>query len=655
MGTSGDGQVTALEGDRDPLAVSPAEMREMARAAVDLVVDLLADPRAHPALRRATPAEMRERIDAPPPAGPRPFGEVLDQLGRDVLPFKSRTDHPGYFAFIPSNGTFPGALGDFIASALNVIADSWLEAPAPSQMELTVLDWFKDWLGYPDAADGVLLSGGSAANLTALACARETLAGGMRDDLVLYASDQGHSSVARAARTLGFRPDQLRVLPTDAEFRMRPDTVDGAIRADLAAGRTPLAVCAAAGSTNTGAIDPLAELADTCERRGAWLHVDAAYGGFAVLTERGRRWLRGIERADSITLDPHKWLYQPFECGCVLVRDGRRLRRAFQIKPDYLLDTGSGEDEVNFADRGLQLTRMWRALKIWLSFQTLGADAFAAAIDRSLDLAGVAEGRIRESEELELLRPARLGIVCFRRRFGGERTEAELEALNRRLISALGASGVGFVSSTRLRGTFAVRLVALNHTTTAADVAEVLDWLAAAPAPEAAPVEPAGGARDRDQPPRVAADRSETLGAGWADGRDVTPEALRAISLFAALDEDSLSLLAATASTIAAKRGENITIRWGSGRSLYVILSGRVRVELDGRLVREQGEGEFFGELAALDWGAGYGYSRTASVIAASTVTLLAVPPDTLNRLARSSPALDRALREAVREHLPRS
>jgi hypothetical protein len=298
---------------------------------------------------------------------------------------------------------------------------------------------------------------------------------------------------------------------------------------------------------------------------------------------------------------------------------------------------------------------MWRALKIWLSFQTLGADAFAAAIDRSLDLAGVAEGRIRESEELELLRPARLGIVCFRRRFGGERTEAELEALNRRLISALGASGVGFVSSTRLRGTFAVRLVALNHTTTAADVAEVLDWLAAAPAPEAAPVEPAGGARDRDQPPRVAADRSETLGAGWADGRDVTPEALRAISLFAALDEGSLSLLAATASTIAAKRGENITIRWGSGRSLYVILSGRVRVELDGRLVREQGEGEFFGELAALDWGAGYGYSRTASVIAASTVTLLAVPPDTLNRLARSSPALDRALREAVREHLPRS
>jgi glutamate/tyrosine decarboxylase-like PLP-dependent enzyme len=651
MSESGGVDRGAPAADRDPLAVSAAEMREMAHQAVDLVVGLLADPRAHPALRRATPAEMRERIDAPPPAGGRPFAEVLDRLRRDVLPFKSRTDHPGYFAFIPSNGTFPGALGDFIASALNVIADSWLEAPGPSQIELTVLDWFKGWLGYPSEAEGVLLSGGSAANLTALGCARETLAGGMREDLVLYASDQGHSSVARAARTLGFRPDQLRVLPTDSEYRMRPDAVDGAIAADLTAGRTPLAICAAAGSTNTGAIDPLDELADICERRGAWLHVDAAYGGFAALSERGRAWLGGIERADSITLDPHKWLYQPFECGCVLVRDGRRLRRAFQIKPDYLLDTGTGEDEVNFADRGLQLTRMWRALKIWLSFQTFGADAFAAAVDRALDLAGLAEARIRASAELELLRPARLGIVCFRRRFGDGRSEPEVEELNRRLISALDDSGVGFVSSTRLRGTFAIRLVVLNHTTTAADVARVLDWLAAAPIEgPAAPVTTPPAV-----PARAAADRSETLDGGLAAEQPVTPTALRAIPLFAGLDEDGLALVAAAARTTVAAAGENVTTRWGSGRSLYVILAGRVRVEVDGTAVGEQGEGEFFGEVAALDWGAGYGYSRTASVIAASDLRLLIVPPDTLNQLARRSPEIDRALREALAEHLPRS
>jgi aromatic-L-amino-acid/L-tryptophan decarboxylase len=280
----------------------------------------------------------------------------------------------------------------------------------------------------------------------------------MRDDLVVYASDQSHSSVARAARTLGFRPEQLRVLPVDDEFRMPPDALAGAMATDREAGRRPLIVCASAGSTNTGAIDPLDELADACRANDTWLHVDGAYGGFAALTERGKRWLAGIERADSITLDPDKWLYQPFECGCVLVREGRLLEDAFRIAPDYLKDARGAE--VDFADRGLQLSRMARSLKLWLSIQTFGVGAFREAIERALDLAELAEHLVGESEELELLRPARLGIVCFRRRFGGERSEAETEALNRRLVSALEQSGEGLVSSTRLRGRYAIRLCA---------------------------------------------------------------------------------------------------------------------------------------------------------------------------------------------------
>ena len=236
----------------DPLAVDAERMREMAAAVVELLVERTADPRGRTAVTTATAQELAARLEGPAPESGRPFEEALAQLARDVLPFTSSTAHPGYFAYIPGSGTFPGALGDLLASALNIENSSWLDSAGPSQLELVVLDWFKEWIGYPAEAAGVLVSGGSAANLNGLACAREALAGTMSGELVIYASDQGHSSIARAARTLGFRPEQLRVLPVDDEFRMRPDALEGAIAADRAAGRIPLAVCAAAGSTNTG-------------------------------------------------------------------------------------------------------------------------------------------------------------------------------------------------------------------------------------------------------------------------------------------------------------------------------------------------------------------------------------------------------------------
>src|SRR6266516_5717178 len=225
-----------------------------------------------------------------------------------------------------------------------------MEAAGPIRLELDVLDWFKSWLEYPSEAAGLLVSGGSAANMTALACARETLVGPMSDHVVAYVSDQAHASIARSARVLGFRPNQVRVLPSDTGYRLRPETLAQAMDADLKAGRKPLFAVASAGSTNTGAIDPLGELAMLCRERGVWLHVDAAYGGFAVLTERGASRLEGIADADSVTLDPHKWLYQPYECGCVLVREGAHLRRAFAMTPDYLRDARGADDEVDFAD-----------------------------------------------------------------------------------------------------------------------------------------------------------------------------------------------------------------------------------------------------------------------------------------------------------------
>jgi glutamate/tyrosine decarboxylase-like PLP-dependent enzyme len=621
--------------------MSPEAMRALGYQAVDLLVDRLADPSV-PALRRASPAEMAARLSEPPPAGPSQPAAVLERLSEDVLPFMNRADHPRFFAFIPSCQTFPGAVGDFIASALNVYVGSWMEAAGPSQVELTVLDWFKSWIGYPAESSGILLSGGSAANMTALACAREALLGPMSDRVVAYASDQAHSSVARAARLLGFRPEQLRVLPAGPDLRLAPATLERAIGADLEAGRAPLFAFASGGSTNTGAVDPLPGLAEVCRAHGVWLHVDAAYGGFSMLSARGREALRGIELADSVALDPHKWLYQPMECGALLVRDGELLRRAFEIVPDYLKDAAVAEGEINFADLGLQLTRNWRALKVWLSIQTLGLDAFRDAVERSLDLALQAESYVRASDALELMTPAQLGIVCFRRRFPGAGDEDELAELNAALVAQLEATGEALVSSTRLHGAYAIRLCPLNHTTRPEDVEWVLDWFASAPVPE------------RRTPAPIARDGS------IADSRDARrgPFALgtiRALPLFEDVTERQAERIAGLAREQVAPAGEEVVRRHQLSRDFYVIISGSASVQIDGEWVRDLVAGDFFGELAALDWGAGFGYARLATVTAASDLRLLVLTPRDLRSLMHDVPAVARQVRDAARERLRRT
>ena len=465
-----------------PLAMDPEAMRRAGYATVDALVARLADPEADPVLRRGSAAELRARLSGPPPEQPADYADVLGRVLSDVLPHAARTDHPGYLAFVPSFTTWPAALAELTAAAANLYCGAWLESAGPAQVELEVIDWFRGWLGLPAGTAGVLVTGGSAANLTALLVAREA-AGGPSAASVVYVSDQAHSSVARTARAMGLRPDQVRVLPTDDRWRLRPDTVAAAIRADRAAGHVPFALCASAGSTNTGAVDPLAALADVCAAEGLWLHVDAAYGGFAALTAQGRRELSGIERADSVTLDPHKWLYQPMECGCVLIRDGARLEGTFAIHPDYLDGDATAEAaEVNFADRGLQLSRGFRALKVWMSVQTFGLAAFRDCVQRNLELARYAEGLVRNRPGLTLMAPATLGIICFRREWPGC-DEAEIERRGIALAAELERTGTALVSTTRLAGRHAVRLCVLNPTTSEEHVRAVIEYFAAAPAP----------------------------------------------------------------------------------------------------------------------------------------------------------------------------
>jgi aromatic-L-amino-acid/L-tryptophan decarboxylase len=625
----------------DPLGLTPEQMREMGYRTVDMLVEELSS-RSAPTLRRSVPSELRARLGGGPPSAPRSWDELLRKTQDDVLGHISRLAHPAYFAFIPACSTFPGALGDLITAAMDIDASLWMSAAGPSQLELTVLDWFKEWIGYPPGSAGVLVSGGSAANLTALACAREALLGPMTDRVVAYASDQSHSSIARASRVMGFRPDQVRVLPTDDAHRMRLDALVGAIDADLEAGLQPLAVAANAGATNTGAIDPLPELAEICHERGMWLHVDGAYGGFAALTERGRRSLAGIELADSVTLDPHKWLYQPIECGCVLVRDGQLLRRAFTIDPDYLADR-LGE-EINFSDVGLQLTRSSHALKIWLSLSYFGTDAFRAAIDRSMDLALLAEQHARETPTLELLSPASLGIICFRRSFADVHDEEQIDALNAELVSGFERTGRGLVSSTRLHGRYAIRMCVMNHTTGPDDIVATLDWFAQAPVPHRSPSRPAPSYGDH---------RAD-MQSGWGRSNLLDEPTLRAIPLFESLSERELDLVSQSAQEMEFLAGETVIHRWQGTRNFYVILTGSVEIEIDGQRVADLGPGQFFGELAALDWGAGFGYVRTATVRSRQDVRLLVLPPAVLDELVRAVPGVERQIRDALRERLQR-
>ena len=449
-------------------------MLDLARRAAEILVERIEGLPKESAWEGDFQQILADKLMEDPPEQGRPAAAVLERAGREILPIALRLDHPRQFAFIPTAPTWPGVLADFMAAGYNVNQCTWLTSSGPSQLELVVIDWLRRWIGYPESAGGLLTSGGSAASLDALVAARE--AAGHPDRATVYMSDQSHSAQVRAARIIGVRPECIRKIPCDERFRLDVDALARAVAEDRAAGFNPIAVCANAGAGSTGAIDPLEAMADYCEAERIWLHVDASYGGFAVVTERGKALLRGIERADSIALDAHKWFFQPYEVGCLLVKDGRTLEHAFVIPHDMLQDTIWGANHPNFSDRGLQLSRSVRALKIWMSVQTFGMAAFRRAVSNGMELAVRAEEYVRASPILEMLNPASLGIVCFR--VNPETPaldEGALEKINRNVLARVFWEDRAFMSSTRLRKRFSLRLCIINHTTTWDDVRETLE------------------------------------------------------------------------------------------------------------------------------------------------------------------------------------
>src|SRR5438132_1892002 len=475
----------SLRGDlAAPLAhPDPAAWKELGQQTIAWLAQHLASLPEQAIGRTASRAELERLLREPAPEKGTDFHHVLAEFAQKVAPFAFRVNHPRFFAFIPSAANYVSVLGDLLCAGTNFFSGVWLEAAGPTQVELLVLDWFKEFLGYPTEAAGILTSGGSEANLTALVVARERLSQDERDRAVLYVTEQRHWSIDRAGKIMGLRPEQLRAVPADEGFRLSPQPLYQAVAKDRRQSRHPWAVVANAGATNTGVVDPLGELAGLCSEQRLWLHVDAAYGWPAVLVPEERAALAGIEAADSITLDPHKWFGQPFEAGCVLVREGRRLEQTFAIRPDYMQDVEPNSDEVNFADRGLALTRRFRALKIWLSVKVLGLGWFRALVQRCCRLAEFAEMLLQRDGRFEILCSRALSIVCFRYVPAGFRcqTEAEEEALDRlnlAIIDGVRATGRAFLSSTRLKSRVALRLCFVNWRTTAADVEEVVGLLA---------------------------------------------------------------------------------------------------------------------------------------------------------------------------------
>ena len=448
-------------------------MQRLAHRVADVVAGHLGTLRSQPVITGLNRRETDALLVRPAPRTGTDFDTVLETLARDVFAHHAREPHPGFLAYVPSCPTFPAVLGDWLATGYNFFAGVWPVASGPNGIEVAVLEWFREWIGMPRGTGGLLTSGGSGANLTAVIAARHAAVG---DDasrlarLTMYTSDQAHSSVRRAGWIAGIPREQIRAVPTDTELRIRMEVLAEMVAADRAAGLIPFMVVGNGGTTNTGVVDPMHELAALCAREKLWLHIDAAYGGFGALTERGRRALDGLGRADSVTLDPHKWLFVPFECGCLLVREPRRLADVFRIYPEYLKDVESAGEEINFADYGEQLTRYSRALKIWVSVQYFGTDAIAAAIDQGMDLAALAQRLVEAAPSLELLSPARFGICCFRAHPDGVEEAAALDALNERILNGVNAGGRYFISSTRLNGAYSLRICVLGYRTTTDDI-----------------------------------------------------------------------------------------------------------------------------------------------------------------------------------------
>ena len=440
-----------------PLDPAPQDMQAMGEAAVSYLIAFIQGLDEAPAEATEGALDLAHRLRAAPPEHGGEFAPVFAEAQEAI----SRTFEyagPGYLAYIPGGGLYTAALADFIAQGVNRYVGLWQPSPAVVQIEENVTRWLCDLFDYPEGSQGLLLSGGSMANLSAMVTARHAKLGEDFTDGVYYVSEQAHASVPKAATIAGFSKRNVRIVVTDDELRMDPEALRTQIARDRADGLRPFLVAPSVGTTNTGAIDPIADIADIAEAEDLWLHVDGAYGGFFQLTDRGRERFRGTERSDSVTLDPHKGLFLPYGTGGLVVRDGAAMRDAHYEGAAYLQDLPPTGELPNYSEHSAELSRDWRGLRVWMPLALHGVSAFREALDEKLDLAGYLADAFRDDDRIELCWEPQLSVIPFRLAGADDDTQREF-------LARINASKRVFLSSTMIGGRYVLRVCIVSHRT----------------------------------------------------------------------------------------------------------------------------------------------------------------------------------------------
>lgn len=451
--------------------MTPEEFRRAASDHADWIASYFSHARENPVSSDVEPGSVRAALAPSAPDEGEPVEAIFADFQSTIFPALTLWNHPRFFGYFPSSSPPAAVLAEFLAASLNVNGMVWKSSPAATELEQTVLSWLRQWLALDESFFGIIYDTASTGVLHALAAARQWVAPecrteGMRSDLIVYASEQAHSSVEKAAIALGFGQKNVHKIAADAQFRMRADLLDGEIQADVRAGKRPCAVIATVGTTSAAAIDPVREIAEIANRAGAWVHVDAAYGGAAAVLPEMRHILDGAEQAHSLVLNPHKWLYVPSDCSVFYTRYPDALRGAFSLTAEYLRTSEDGR-VVNLMDYGFQLGRRFRSLKLWYVMRSLGRQGVMEHLREAMRIAQVVRKLVEADPDFELCAPVALSLVCFRHREG--------DGFNRRLLVEINRTGSAFLSHTVLGGRYVLRFAVGNFQTTEADVRETWD------------------------------------------------------------------------------------------------------------------------------------------------------------------------------------
>jgi aromatic-L-amino-acid decarboxylase len=446
----------------------PGEFRQHAHQLADWMADYFEQVAELPVTSSVAPGDIRRQLPETPPETGEPFSRVFADFEKIVMPGMSLWNHPGWFAYFPGNNSPPSVLAEMLTATLGAQCMSWATSPAATELEQVVMDWLRQMIGLPQGFEGVIQDTASTATLVALLSARERATGhasGLRglaavgERLTLYASTEAHSSVEKGAKLAGYGIECLRRIPVDGSYAMDPDALAEAIVRDRAAGYRPTCVVASVGTTSSTAVDPVAAIADVCRREDVWLHVDAAYAGTAAIVPELRHHFAGMEAADSIVVNPHKWMLVNFDCSAYFVRDRETLLRTFQLTPEYLRTTHDRE-VVNFRDWGIQLGRRFRALKVWFVIRSYGLEGLRRVVRSHLELAQDLGRRIAGTPDFELMAPVPFGLVCFRYRPAGMALDdPALDRHNQELLERVNQTRKVHLTHTRLGGRFVIRMV----------------------------------------------------------------------------------------------------------------------------------------------------------------------------------------------------